>query len=138
MLAETLDGSSIIGLSIAGTVLLLVFRTFWQQGDGWRAVLNAAREDAADARADAEHARTASAEAQTAASAAREDARLARDEARRAQEAEQRCLTRLASLERQLDEVRRHIVSGDQRLEQLENERPSGEIPVTDPASGGD
>lgn len=58
--------TNLVGLGIGAVLLLLVFRTLWRQEDGWRHVLEAARQDAADARADAAAARADAAAARSA------------------------------------------------------------------------
>lgn len=60
------DAPNLVGLGIGAVLLLLVFRTLWRQEDGWRHVLEAARQDAAAARTDAAEARKDAAAARTA------------------------------------------------------------------------
>jgi hypothetical protein len=65
------DAPNLVGLGIGAVLLLLVFRTLWRQEDGWRNVLEAARQDAAAARADAAAARADAAAARAAESECR-------------------------------------------------------------------
>ncbi len=60
------DAPNLVGLGIGAVLLLLVFRTLWRQEDGWRHVLEAARQDAAAARQDAAEARSDAAAARAA------------------------------------------------------------------------
>ena len=102
-----IDLANLSGIGIGAVLLALVFRTFWKQEGGWRAVLTASRDDAASARADA--------------LALRADVTAAR-------EAERRCLDRLGQLERRLEALELDRERRD-RDHDRDRERRRGNLP---------
>lgn len=111
------DFANLTGVGIGAVLLALVFRTLWRQEGGWRSVLTASREDAAQARTDA--------------AAARTDAAAARSDARDARAAERECQRKVARLQDQIDELREISSSSVGRLDRMDEH--SGEHGITDP-----
>jgi uncharacterized membrane protein YccC len=85
-----------ISLGAAGGLLALVIRTLLRQEDGWRTVLEAAKQDAQDAR---------------------NDAAIARLDASAARAAESECRRRLDDADRRVDLLER-------RMRELESRTP--------------
>lgn len=105
------------GLGVGTALMAFVFRTLWRQEGGWRSVLNASREDAAEARKEASEARKEASLARTDAAGAREDARIAR-------RAETECQRRLARLDIAVAELVERSTSNSHRLDAVETEIP--------------
>jgi len=116
----SIDVGNLTGVGVGAVLLALVFRTLWRQEGGWRSVLTASREDAAQARADA--------------AAARVDAAAARDDARLARTAEAECRLRLARLDREVAQLKAASSTNARRLDELDPAvDTSGEVPIIDP-----
>ncbi len=117
--ATDLDAVNITGVGLGAVLLALVFRTLWKQEDGWRGVLQAARDDASSSRAEASAARAD-------ASAARQDAAAARADAWEARKAEESCRRRLDLLSEKLQIVQESTHRNSKRLDDLDTgEHPS-------------
>jgi len=123
VLGAEIDIPNLSGLGIGAVVLTLVFRTLWQQNDGWKSVLAGAIEEAKVARAEAD--------------AAREESRAAREDAGRAREAanharEEAAAARLESVESRAteSESRRLLAEFHARMDRYE--RQVGTLPPTD------